>query len=68
MHFIKGSRITIIALFAGTIMVGMLKYLYPQTEVSEYLTIVIILALLIAALFELCWKRWTTKGGNNEQA
>lgn len=52
------GRVLIIATVLGAILLALFKWLYPQVEVSEVLSLIALISLLAAVALNVAWTCW----------
>lgn len=53
-----GRRLALLTLVAGMLLIGLFKVMYPQTPVTEALTMIMIMSFFAGVGLNYCWTRW----------
>jgi len=54
-------KISILTITIGVCIISILKYFFPLTPKTEFLTFTVIVSILISMGINFCWKHWTKK-------
>jgi hypothetical protein len=59
----SSGRLGLWTILVGALLIGLFKAFYPQTDVTEVLSIAAVASILIACGLNIFWTRWRDKKG-----
>ena len=56
-----GLEITVLVVLIGAVTIAVLKAIYPQTDVDQYLALVVVCSFVAAGVLDLLLHRWKNR-------